>query len=275
MLRSYKGKYFNKVVGLAKGKQQARSVHDTYFEIIRHISLLGKSVIHVEELRERIVKVTVDQKEQNRRHTSFYNCLKNLPAVIQERQLNDALYFNATSKTISIEDPSFAFYLKLVDFDELKRSIRIRRDDYVYDVAISFAGEQRAHASGLKEELERLGYSVFYDFDEQHILWGQNLRSKLADVYARDAKFMVVMLSKEYPEKDWPAFEFEVGKEAKRGRVAEYLLPLVVDDVHVVGLSSDVGHLDLRRMSVAQVAQILAKKIEESPGPLFERGLAP
>jgi hypothetical protein len=73
---------------------------------------------------------------------------------------------------------------------------------------------------------------------------------------------MVVFLSQEYPEKDWPAFEFEVGREARSKRTSEYLLPLRVDDVHVVGLSTDIGHMDLRRRSLDEVATVLVKKIE-------------
>ena len=77
---------------------------------------------------------------------------------------------------------------------------------------------------------------------------------------------MVVFLSKEYPEKDWPSFEIEIGKEARGKRTSEYLLPIRVDDVHIVGLSSDVGYMDLRRHSVEEIIDVLLKKIETSEG---------
>ena len=38
VLRIFHGKYRDKVVGLAKGKQQAKSVHNTYFDIVSYIA---------------------------------------------------------------------------------------------------------------------------------------------------------------------------------------------------------------------------------------------
>lgn len=129
-------------------------------------------------------------------------------------------------------------------------------------MAVSFAGEDRAVVEELKDILNDAGYTVFYDFDVQHQLWGADLRTKLADVYANDAQYMLVFLSKHYPEKDWTNFEFEIGKEAKGKRTDIYLLPVLIDDVHVVGLSQNVGHIDLRRRSVGDLATALIEKIE-------------
>lgn len=264
VLRSYRGKYQNKVIGMAKGKQQATSVHNTYFQIIKHICLLDKSEIPVEELRSRIVGVEDNAKERAKKNTSFYNCLDNLQDVIQQRGLSDALYYDPTSRTVSIEDPSFRLYLSLTDFDQLELAVKVRKTRYPWDVALSFAGEHRSKAESLREILNAKGYTVFYDFDQQHQLWGQNLRQKLQDVYASEAEFMVVFLSQEYPEKDWPSFEFEVGKEAKKKRTADYLLPIRVDDVLINGLSPDVGYMDLRNHTIEDVANVLMKKIESA-----------
>ncbi|MDR3619311.1 MAG: TIR domain-containing protein [Paludisphaera borealis] len=264
VLRSYRGKYQNKITGMAKGKQQAASVHNTYFQIIKHICLLDKSEIHVQELRDRIVGIEEDPKERAKKNTSLYNCLDNLQDVIQQRGLADALYYDPTSKTISIEDPSFRLYLSLTDLDQLEKSVKVRKTRYPWDVALSFAGEQRSTVESFREELNAKGYTVFYDFDQQHQLWGQNLRVKLADVYANEAEFMVVFLSKEYPEKDWPSFEIEIGKEARGKRTGTYLLPIRVDDVHIVGLSSDVSYMDLRMHTLEMIVNTLVKKIEYS-----------
>ncbi len=192
----------------------------------------------------------------------LHNCLGNLQDVIQQRGLSDALYYDPTSKTISIEDPSFRLYLSLTDFDQLEKAVKVRKTRYPWDVALSFAGQHREKVEKLREILNARGYTVFYDFDEQHHLWGKNLREKLKDVYTNEAQFMVIFLSQEYPEKDWPSFEFEIGKEARSKRTNDYLLALRIDDVHVVGLSTDVGYLDLRQRSIDEVANILIKKIE-------------
>jgi hypothetical protein len=44
----------------------------------------------------------------------------------------------------------------------------------------------------------------------------------------------------------------DVGRDAKTKRISTYLLPILVDDANVVGLSKDVGYVDLRRMGFAR-----------------------
>jgi len=263
VLRIYRGKYHNKLVGLCKGKQQARSVHNTYFDIIKCISIIGKGEIQFQEIQQRLLAPIEDAKDKAKKTTSFHNCLKYLPAVIEERGLDDAIYVNRDSESISIEDPSFGLYLSLIDLDEIGQSIKLRRTGYPWDVAVSFAGENRDVVEEVKDILNDSGYTVFYDFDVQHQLWGADLRVKLSDVYANDAQYMVIFLSKHYPEKDWTNFELEIGKEARGKRTETYLLPVKIDDVAIVGLSSNVGYIDLRRCSVNDLANSLIEKIEQ------------
>ncbi len=50
---------------------------------------------------------------------------------------------------------------------------------YLYDVALSFAGEDRSYADALAEALRQRGLSVFYDTYEKYTLWGKNLYTYL------------------------------------------------------------------------------------------------
>jgi len=143
VLRIFKAKYFDRVVGLAKGKQQSRSVHNTYFDIIATIAADSRSEIPIEYLYAEIVGPIDDPKQRNRKSTSFYNCLNNLDEVITSKGLRDVLFYRAGAKYISIEDPSFRFYLNVFDIEDVKKRVHIRRHDYIYDVAVSFAGEAR------------------------------------------------------------------------------------------------------------------------------------
>jgi hypothetical protein len=262
VLRIFKAKYFDKVVALAKGKQQSRSVHNTYFDIIATIAADQRSEIPVEFLYQKIVGPISDSKQRNRKSTSFYNCLNNLDAVITAKGMGDVLFYRAGAKYISIEDPSLRFYLNLFDIEEVRKRVHIRRHDYTYDVAVSFAGEVRAKVLEVIREAEQLDLQVFYDFDRQALLWGKDLRKLLASIYTEEALFMLIFLSKDYPEKDWPAFEYEMGKATAHKRTQEYLLPVLVDDVTVVGLKGTVGHLDLRTTSPKAIADLLSQKVE-------------
>ena len=66
----------------------------------------------------------------------------------------------------------------------------------VFDVALSFAGEDREHAKQLADHLESGGYTYFYDEYEQADLWGKNLYVHLSSIYKDKARYCVVFLSK-------------------------------------------------------------------------------
>ena len=261
VLRIFHGKYRDKVVGLAKGKQQARSVHNTYFDIVSYIARTSASEIPTEALYRSIVGVISDPKERARKATSFYNCLGNLSDVIEQKGLGDILHYKKGSTYISIEDPSFRFYLNLLDIEDIKSRIQLRTNKYPYDVAVSFAGEVRERVELFVRALKDRGLSVFYDFDQQAQLWGKDLRAKLSEVYANEALYMVIFLSNAYPTRDWTDFELNVGKAAADKRTTEYLLPLRVDDVKVVGIHSTIGHVDLMEAGIERTADILAEKV--------------
>lgn len=226
VLRSFHPKYFSRVVGLCKGKQQARSVHNTYFEIVSAIASSGKAEIPLEYLRQRIIGSITDASERNRKATSYYNCLKNLKEVIVAQDLQDVLLYNDRQSVISIEDPSFWFYLGLLDMGQVRKRVHVRGTAFPYDVAISFAGENRAQAQALARACQAVGLEVFYDFDQQHILWGKGSASAACRRVLSKRRFTCfVLISAAYPEKDWSAFELDVGKaQRRRGRRNTYCL---------------------------------------------------
>src|SRR6185369_12951340 len=206
VLRIFHGKYRDKVVGLAKGKQQAKSVHNTYFDIVTYIANTTATEIPTEALYRSIVGAIHDPKERSRKATSFYNCLNNLSDVIDQKGLSDIVFYKKGGSYVSIEDPSFRFYLNLLDIEDIKSRIHLRNSKYPYDVAVSFAGDVRSKVEEFVQALKDRGLSVFYDFDQQAQLWGKDLRVKLTDVYANDALYMVIFLSKAYQERDWNDF---------------------------------------------------------------------
>src|SRR5258708_1039058 len=60
---------------------------------------------------------------------------------------------------------------------------------YIYDVALSFAGEDRNYANALAEALRHRQLNVFYDEYEKTTLWGKNLYTYLSDIYQNKAHY--------------------------------------------------------------------------------------
>ena len=260
VLRIFEHKYFDKIVALSKGKQQAKSVHNTYFDIVSAIAKDERSDIPTEYLYRTIVAPISDPKKKNQKSTSYYNCLNYLGDVIRDSKLDDVIMYRK-GMSISIEDPTFRFYLNLLNIDDVRRKIHIRNDEYPWDVAVSFAGEDRTIVLEFVRKLEEKGIFPFYDFNHQAQLWGVDLQRKLADIYASDALYMVIFISQKYPEKDWTKFEFEIGKVAGQKRPETYILPIVIEDVPMVGLANTIGKIFLKDHDIAYCADLLAARI--------------
>lgn len=260
VLRIFEHKYFDKIVALSKGKLQAKSVHNTYFDIVAAIAKDERSDIPTEYLYRTIVAPITDPKKKNQKSTSYYNCLNYLGDVIRDSKLDDVIMYRK-GKSISIEDPTFRFYLNLLDIDEVKRKIHIRNDEYPWDVAVSFAGEDRPIVLEFVKQLEEKGVFPFYDFNYQAQLWGVDLQKKLAEIYANDALYMVIFISSHYPEKDWTRFEFEIGKSAGAKRPETYILPIIIEDVPMVGLASTLGKVYLKDHDIPYCVELLTSRL--------------
>jgi hypothetical protein len=133
--------------------------------------------------------------------------------------------------------------------------------EFEYDVAVSFAGEDRAKAERFAEILKAQGLKLFYDVWEQANLWGRDLYQHLDEVYSRKARFCVMFLSVHYAAKAWTNHELKSAQERAFRENEEYILPLRLDDTAIPGIRSTVGYLDLRRMTIEDAAQLAIQKV--------------
>jgi hypothetical protein len=130
-----------------------------------------------------------------------------------------------------------------------------------FDVAISFAGTERALAERLAQKLREAGIAVFYDdFYKEH-LWGKNLTAFLDDIYGKKAKLCVVFVSKEYKDRKWTIHELRSAQaKALEQKGDEYILPVRVDDTQLDGLPSNVGYVDIS-IGIDTIAEMLISKL--------------
>ena len=131
-----------------------------------------------------------------------------------------------------------------------------------YDVALSFAGEDRQYARELAQLLTDADFAVFYDEYEQSTLWGRNLYTHLSDIYQNKARYCVMFISQHYAKKLWTKRERESAQARAFRESEEYILPLRLDDTVLPGLEDTVGYIDLRHNSVHDVFELLSKKLQ-------------
>ena len=132
---------------------------------------------------------------------------------------------------------------------------------YRYDVAVSFAGEDRAFVEAVVSEVKSAGFVVFYDEDNGVEMWGEELTEYFADVYEKRSRFAVVFSSRSYADKEWTRLERRSILVRAMNQASPYLLPVRLDSTPLPGVRPTVGFLDGVRYQAAGVADAIKKKL--------------
>lgn len=130
-----------------------------------------------------------------------------------------------------------------------------------YDVALSFAGEDREYVRRVAESLKTKGVRVFYDDFEKVALWGENLTERFVDVYMESAHYAVLFISEHYRDKVWARLERRAALARALTEDRTYVLPARFDDTEIKGLLPTVAYIDLRRMSSAEFSVMICERI--------------
>ena len=136
------------------------------------------------------------------------------------------------------------------------------KDDFSYDVCLSFAGENTSYVQKVAEYLRRYGVQVFYDAYEEVSLWGKDLAVHLSEVYSKSAKYCVIFISKHYAEKVFPSHEFKNALSRAVKISEEYILPARFDDTELPGLRETISYIDLTSKEPEEFADLIIKKIK-------------
>lgn len=136
-----------------------------------------------------------------------------------------------------------------------------QEEKYEFDVALSFAGEDRKIAEDLAESLRKTGVRTFYDRYEQADLWGKDLYQHLQCIYRDKAEYCVIFVSQHYARKLWPRHELKQAQARAFKENREYILPLRIDDTELPGLNASVGYIDLREHNIHSVQDLILRKL--------------
>jgi hypothetical protein len=133
-----------------------------------------------------------------------------------------------------------------------------------YDVALSYAGPQRAIATQLAELLRKQSKRVFFDQELSYDLWGQDLARCLPQAYDRNARITVLLVSDEYVTRRWPKVEAAaaLAKAIREGWKA--VLTVSVDGSRLPDVPDSIVLMNLAdgKQSIADVALALVAKLQ-------------
>ena len=137
--------------------------------------------------------------------------------------------------------------------------------DFTYQVALSFASEQRRYVNEVARHLQARSIAVFYDGFEIIQLWGRNGTEAFHEAFAGQAAYVVMCVSKAYVEKAWPRHERRSALSRMIEEKSEYVLPVRFDDTQVPGLPEDVIFLYANQFTPAELSVLVAEKLGVRP----------
>lgn len=138
-------------------------------------------------------------------------------------------------------------------------------NNFVYDIAFSFAGEQREYVSKVYQILKNeYSVKVFYDQDVgiQAELWGRDLVEEFQKIYSKQSKFCLIFVSKEYKEKTWTNIERRNALVRAIQEKSEYILPARFDSTDIPGILSTIGYIDISETTPEVFSECILKKLD-------------
>ncbi len=136
----------------------------------------------------------------------------------------------------------------------------MRDASFKYEVALSFAGEDRTYVEKVADALARKGLRVFYDRHEEVELWGKDLYEHLSEVYSKRARFVVLFISRHYKAKLWTNHERKSAQARAFKERKEYILPARFDRTRLPGILDTVGCISLDKLRPHIFANMILEK---------------
>lgn len=184
-------------------------------------------------------------------------------STVQIPGKGDRIAYSFTEDGAKIKDRPHDFlasYLMKTDeevVDELKTLDK-------YDIAISFAGEDRGHAEAIAEACRKKSIKIFYDEFEIAKLWGKDLFQFLSDLYQNKATFCLILVSENYNKKIWSRHELKAAQSKSIELDREYILPLIVDESKSLpnGVLNTTGYIKISDYSSEEIVNLLKEKLD-------------
>lgn len=207
-----------------------RPTNDPYYKLLRAVSEQERSNVDLNELvnARQDIKGSINNVKDHR-----------LRVLLEQKEACARLfYYDADTKNFAIEDPALFYYIQSLNWEDLRQRCGFRDEaqDFEWDVAISFAGENRVLADFVDQQLRELDISVFYDRNYEDNYLGGLWSRQFLDIFVHKSRLVVAILDKHHKDKVWPTFERDCfSARVEQGEV----IPIVLDDTVFPGIPKD------------------------------------
>jgi len=132
---------------------------------------------------------------------------------------------------------------------------------YKFDVALSFAQEDRDAARELGRILNAREVAVFYDEWGVNSLEGERLEEHIDELLRFRAHFGVLLATRNYDRSEWRKHHLTDALSRARQRDADRFLAIRLDDVELLGIPLGAEYLDLQNGRMGDAADAITRRI--------------
>lgn len=160
-------------------------------------------------------------------------------------EFSSIIHYDPQTRILGAEDPKFVYYIRNILWNKFAKQvgyININFDSK-YDFALSFAGSNRDIAEAIYEKLSENEIEVFYDKNEQQKILAENIEDYLGPIYRSEARYIIVILGRDYPAKIWTKFESDQFKE-RFGENRVILIKLSDVPISQFDITFSIGRID-------------------------------
>lgn len=201
VMERQKGRFGKVIRDFARGNKFRPGTRAPYLNMLMWLAESESGTIELVEAMQNhpsdrpSVKATIDNK--------------GIDTLTANPSIAEVFFYQAHSRRLAMEDPHAIFYVKNLDFVEFAREIGFTKVsfDKPYDVALSFAGEDRPFAERLNDHLAEEGIAVFYDKTEESRILAEDVEALLGPIYESDSAYVVAIMGQRYGVKRWTLFE--------------------------------------------------------------------
>jgi hypothetical protein len=133
-------------------------------------------------------------------------------------------------------------------------------ESFRFDFGISFAGNDRALARQLRDGLRTAGFTVFFDEDYEHEMIGHDGSLYLRNVYSRQCRFCIVLISEAYDKRDWTNLEREAVQARELKGERGILIPVPIENYQPSWLPETRIRFDLWKRSIPELVALLTRR---------------
>ena len=129
-----------------------------------------------------------------------------------------------------------------------------------FDVALSFAGEDRFYVEQVASVLRDMGFRVFYDKYEAVTLWGKDLYSHLHEIYFERTVCGCIYIEA-LQKKLWTNHERKSAQARAFSEKKESTFFLRFDNTQIPGILPTIRYINLNKYNPKDFAELIKQKI--------------